>query len=64
MNMKELRDKSQGERETLLLGLRKQVRELRFSIATREMRNHREHRAAKRDIARLLTLSREEELNG
>lgn len=64
MKTKELRDKSLGERESLLLGLRKQVRELRFSIATRETRNHRAHRAAKRDIARLLTLSREEELNG
>lgn len=63
MKMKELREKSQGEREKLLLELRKKVRELRFSVAGRETRNHREYRAARKDVARALTLGREEELN-
>ncbi|HWQ60310.1 MAG TPA: 50S ribosomal protein L29 [Candidatus Fimivivens sp.] len=62
MKMKELREKSQGEREKLLLELRKKVRELRFSVAGRETKNHREYRAARKDVARALTLGREEEL--
>jgi large subunit ribosomal protein L29 len=62
MKMKELREQSSGEREKLLLELQKKARELRFSIAGREMKNHREVRVAKKDIARVLTLVREEEL--
>jgi ribosomal protein L29 len=63
MKMKELREKSQGEREKLLLDLRTKVRELRFSVAGRETRNHREYRALKKDVARVMTLGHEEELN-
>jgi ribosomal protein L29 len=63
MKMKELREKSPAEREKLLIELRRKVREIRFSVAGRETRNHREHRSAKKDVARLLTLGREEELN-
>lgn len=62
MKMKELREQSSGEREKLLLELRKKARELRFSIAGRETKNHREVRVAKKDVARVLTLVREEEL--
>lgn len=63
MKMKELREKSQGEREKLLLDLRTKVRELRFSVVGRETRNHREYRAMKKDVARVMTLGHEEELN-
>ncbi|NTV55017.1 MAG: 50S ribosomal protein L29 [Candidatus Moranbacteria bacterium] len=63
MKMKELREKSQGEREKLLLDLRTKVRELRFSVAGRETKNHREYRALKKDVARVMTLGHEEELN-
>lgn len=62
MKMKELREQSSGEREKLLLELRKKARELRFSIAGRETKNHREVRVAKKGVARVLTLVREEEL--
>ncbi len=63
MKMKELREKSRGEREKLLLDLRTKVRELRFSVAGRETKNHREYRALKKDVARVMTLGHEEELN-
>jgi len=63
MKIKELREKSKGEREKLLLGLRTKVRELRFSVSGKETRNHREYRVAKKDVARVLTLGHEEELN-
>ncbi|MBP9751536.1 MAG: 50S ribosomal protein L29 [Candidatus Moranbacteria bacterium] len=62
MKMKELREQSSGEREKLLLELRRKERELRFSIAGRETKNHREARTVKKDIARVLTLGREEAL--
>jgi len=60
--MKELREQSVGEREKLLLGLQRKERELRFSIVGRETKNHRELRGVKKDIARALTLDREEVL--
>lgn len=62
MKVQEIREKGVEERHKLLLELRKKVRELRFAIAGREVRNHRELRAAKKSIARLLTIGREEEV--
>ncbi len=62
MKTKELREKNEVEREKLLLELRTKSRELRFAIAGRETKNHREYRAVKKDIARILTLAREEAL--
>ncbi|NTW14055.1 MAG: 50S ribosomal protein L29 [Candidatus Moranbacteria bacterium] len=63
MNAQELRDKGTEERGKLLLELRKKERELRFSIAGREIRNHRELRVVRKDVARLLTIEREDALN-
>ncbi len=62
MKAQELREKTAGERERLLSELRKKERELRFAIAGRETRNHRELRATRGDIARLLTIDREAEV--
>lgn len=62
MKAQELREKTSEERNRLLAELRKKERELRFSIAGRETRNHRELRATKSDIARLLTIAREAEV--
>lgn len=63
MKVKELREKNSGEQEKLLLELQDKTRKLRFDIATREAKNHREYRKIKKDIARLLTLKRETELS-
>ncbi|MEI6650220.1 MAG: 50S ribosomal protein L29 [Candidatus Moraniibacteriota bacterium] len=63
MKAKELRETADGEREKLLLDLRKKERELRFSIAGRETRNHRELRAVRKDVARVLTLNQEDVFN-
>ena len=60
MKAKEWREKSVGEREKTLLELRDRLRGLRFDLATRASRLHSEHRKTRRDIARLLTLEREE----
>jgi ribosomal protein L29 len=62
MKAQEIREKSAAERDTILRDLRKKERELRFAIAGRETRNHRELRATKGDIARILTIAREAEV--
>jgi len=62
MKAREMREKSSEERENLLRDFRRKERELRFAIGGRETRKHRELRAAKKDIARLLTVVREVEV--
>lgn len=62
MKAKVWREKSIGEREKTLLELRDRLRGLRFDLATRASKQHSEHRKTRRDIARLLTLEREEGL--
>ncbi len=62
MKAKEWREKSVGEREKTLVELQDKLRTLRFDLATRASRQHSEHRKTKKDIARLLTLEREEGL--
>lgn len=59
MKAKELREKSAGEQEKLLIELQEKNRGLRFDIALREAKNHREYRKNRKDIARLLTLQTE-----
>lgn len=56
MKIKELREKSEGELQKLLEEKREAVRKLRFDIASRQVKNHREGRNAKKDIARILTI--------
>jgi len=56
MHIKELREKSQGELEKILDEKQKAVRKSRFDIAAKQVKNNRELRKAKRDIARILTL--------
>ncbi len=62
MKAKEWREKSVGEREKTLLEFRDHLRGLRFDLATRASKQHSEHRKTRRDIARILTLEREEGL--
>lgn len=60
MKAKDWREKSIGERAKELVGLEDKVRKLRFDLATREAKNHSDYRKIKKDIARLLTLEKEE----
>ncbi len=57
------REKSEGEREKAILELDDKTYKLRFDIVTREAKNHSEYRKLKKDIARLLTLKKEDEMN-
>lgn len=58
--MKLWREKSVGEREKALQENVEKLRTLRFDIATRTTKKHREYRELKKDIARLKTLLTEE----
>lgn len=58
--MKLWREKSVGEREKALQENLEKLRSLRFDIATRATKKHREYRELRQDIARLKTLATEE----
>ena len=57
------REKSESEREKAILELYDKTYKLRFDIVTRETKNHSEYRKLKKDIARLLTLKKEDEMH-
>ena len=59
MKSKEWREKSEGEREKVILELAGKARKLRFDLATRETKIHSEYGKIKKDIARLMTLKQE-----
>ncbi len=58
MTVKELRQMSETELTQLLSQSREQLREMRFKVARRELKNVREVRAKKETIARILTLQK------
>ncbi len=62
MKAREWREKSAGEREKALLELSDKMRKLRFDLSTREAKNHSDYRKMKKDVARLLTIARVDEV--
>jgi large subunit ribosomal protein L29 len=62
MKAKEMRDMEPGELAKQIAVLRKEVFGLRFSNATGELDNTAGMGRAKRDLARALTVAREQEL--
>lgn len=61
MKIRELRRKSIKELQRTLIGLRDKLRELRFNLAGGKVKNIKEIRQTKRDIARILTILKENE---
>lgn len=59
MKVKELKTKSISELQTLLNENRERLRTLRFDLAAGKVKNVREIRTIKKDIARILTLLKE-----
>lgn len=55
MNPKELKNKSEKELQQLIGERRERIRQLRFAIASGKVKNVREIRMLKREIARALT---------
>ncbi len=62
MKTKEIRTLSDEKLEDRLEAAHKELLELRFKAATKQLKNHREIPMLKKDIARLKTIIREREL--
>ena len=63
MKVEEIRALSSGELAKQLEAAHKELFDLRFRLATKQLVNHREIRRVKEDIARLKTIIRERELS-
>lgn len=59
--MKELKAMNKNELAKQLANLREQVRDLRFKIHSKEVKNSHQLTAVRKDIARILTLLKQEE---
>lgn len=59
MKIRELRIKTEKELKENLINLRDKLRDLRFNLAGGKVKNIREIRQTKRDVARILTLLKE-----
>ncbi|HPN96715.1 MAG TPA: 50S ribosomal protein L29 [Candidatus Moranbacteria bacterium] len=61
MKIKELREKGIAELRKLLAEKRENTRKVRFDVASKQVKNNRELRNDKKDIARILTLINEKQ---
>ena len=62
MEFKEFKNKPENELQKLLGESRDKLRDLRFKVASRQLKNVREVRTTKRTIARILSLLRKKSL--
>ena len=56
MEIKELKNRNKGELQKLLQEKREHLRQLRFKDAAKQLKNIREIRMVKKDIAQIFTL--------
>lgn len=59
MKTVEIRRKDKAELQRLLMSEREKLRQLRFNLVSGKVKNIREVRKMKKDIARILTILRE-----
>jgi len=59
LSTKELRKKTEGQLGKLLAERRERLRQLKFQIAAKQVKNHRELRFVRKEIARILTVLNE-----
>lgn len=59
VKIKELREKNTEELKKLLEEKKEQARKLRFDIASKQVKNVREYRNTRKEIAKILTLINE-----
>jgi large subunit ribosomal protein L29 len=62
MQASEIRDMNEAEIQKHLDDFRQEMFNLRFQIATRKLKNHQRIKVVRRDMARLLTVIREREI--
>lgn len=60
MRIKDIRKKTEQDLRKLLAELQDNVRSLRFKVASREVKNHQLLRLTRKDIARVLTVLKEQ----
>jgi large subunit ribosomal protein L29 len=61
IKIKELREKNKEELKKLLIEKKETVRKLRFDVASKQIKNVRDLRNSKKEVARILTLINESE---
>lgn len=61
MLAKELRSKSEPDLQKQLASWRERLRDLNFRIANKQVKNYREHKKLREDIARILTVMHEKQ---
>ena len=59
MKLKELKEKTESELKKILQDWREKLRQLRFDLSAGKVKNVREIRIIKKNIARILTISKE-----
>lgn len=59
MKISEIREKSENELKKDLVEMRNKKAKMRFDISAKQVKNHREARKVKKNIARILTLLRQ-----
>ena len=59
MKVKELREKSDAELQKLLKSTREHLREVRFKVASEQLKNVREIRVDRKTVAKILTVEKE-----
>jgi len=62
MRISEIRQRSKKELQKLLQELREKLRQLRFDLSSGKVKNVREIRIIKKDIARILTILNEQKI--
>ncbi|OGI16856.1 MAG: 50S ribosomal protein L29 [Candidatus Moranbacteria bacterium RIFCSPHIGHO2_02_FULL_40_12b] len=56
MKINEIREKNKAELKILLEGKKNDLGKLRFEISSKQLKNHRQFRNVKKDIARISTV--------
>ena len=56
MKIKDIREKSENELKKDLVEMRNKKAKMRFDISAKQVKNHREARKVKKNIARILTV--------
>jgi large subunit ribosomal protein L29 len=63
MRAKELREKSVSDLHRQLASWREKLRDLNFRIANKQVKNFREHKKIRQEIARVITVLHEKRLS-
>lgn len=56
MKIKEIREKNENELKNNLIELRNKITKMRFDISGKQLKNHREIRVVKKEIAQIMTV--------